>query len=601
MKNKLKNSNNYTWDLSSLTKIDFVKTRKLISSRHDKFINEWSERSDWLKKPIVLKKVLDEFENLHRYSTNGAEELYYYWLRSQVEENNTEIKAKFNQIVNFSVDLNNKLQFFELRLARIDKKTQAKFIHDKNLKPYKHFLEKLFSQADYLLSEPEEKIMRLKEQSSYSNWVKMTSEFLSSEKAEVLLENGKKAKKSFSEILSLITSQHKKVRDSSAQAFNEILKKNIKIGENELNSILANKQVDDELRRLKRPDLARHLSDDISSSVIDSMLKVVSNNFSVSQRYYKLKAKILKVKKLKYHERNLPIAKTNINYSYDHSKKLVSRVLKNLDLEFFNIFNNFVKNSQIDVYPRVAKSSGAFCAAESVSQPTFIMLNHVNNLNDVLTLAHEVGHGINNEMMRAKQNGLNFGVTVATAEVASTFFEDFVLKEILEEADKETRFEIMMEKLNQDINTIFRQVALYLFETELHQVFRVKGYLNAQEIGELFQKHMTAYMGPAVDKSKGSENWWLYWSHIRSFFYVYSYASGLLISKSLQNQVALDKGFIKNIKYFLATGVSDSPQNIFKNLGIDINDRVFWKKGIKEIEILLSETERLAQELKKIN
>ncbi len=603
MKTKINNENKKNklrWDLSILEKEDFAKKRKEISLAHDKFINKWEKRTDWLKSSIILKEALDEFEKLNRFYSNGAKELYYFWLRSEVEEDNAEIKAKFNSVVNFSINLNNKLQFFELRLSRIDKKIQTKFINDPKLKEYKHFLEKLFSQAKYLLSEPEEKIIRLKEQSSYANWVKMTSEFLSSEKAEVLLENGKIFKKSFSEILGLLVSKNKKVRDGAAQAFNNLLEKNIKIGENELNSILANKQVDDELRGFSRPDLSRHISDDIDSSVIDSMTKTVADNFSVSQNFYKLKARLLKVKKLKYHERNLPVGNSEINYSYEKSKKIVQKVLTDLDSDFIDIFNSFNNHGQIDVYPRAGKRSGAFCAAEAISNPTYILLNHTNKLNDVLTLAHEVGHGINNEAMRKTQNSLNFGTTVATAEVASTFFEDFVLKEILKTANEEERFEIMMEKITQDVSSIFRQVALYLFEQELHKEFRKKGYLSHSEIGKIFQKHMSAYMGPAVEKSKGSENWWLYWSHIRSFFYVYSYASGLLISKSLQNSVAKDKLFIKKIKYFLSTGLSESPQNTFGKLGINIRNDEFWKKGINEIKDLLTETEKLAKRLKKI-
>lgn len=594
----MKTANTSQWNLSVLTKEDFSKKRKQLSLAYDKFIAKWEKRTDWLKDPKVLKLVLDDFENLKRFY--APDEEYYYWLRSQVEEDNAEVTAKFNQVSSFCIDLGNKLQFFELRLSRVPKNIQTKFITDKNLKPYKHFLERLFAMSDYLLSEPEEKIMSLKEQASHSNWVKMTSSFLSIEKAETLSANGKKTSKSFSEILSLISSQDKKVRDDAARAFNLILKNNIKTGENELNSILANKKVDDELRHMNRPDLARHLSDDISSLAIDSMIKVVSSNFPLAQKYYKLKAKLLKVKQLKYHERSVPIGKSEIKYNYEQSKKLFSNVLTELDLEFLDIFNNFDKNGSIDVYPRSGKRSGAFCASESVSWPTFILLNHDNKLNDVLTLAHEVGHGINNEMMRPKQNSLNFGVTLATAEVASTFFEDFVLKAILKEADDETRLAIMMEKLNGDISTIFRQVALYLFEQELHQQFRLKGYLDSVEIGKLFKKHMSAYMGPAIEQSKGSENWWLHWSHIRSFFYVYSYASGLLISKYLQNQVAKDPKFIKDIKYFLSTGTSESPQDIFSNLGIDINSKLFWKKGIKEIEDLLAETEKLAKKLKKI-
>ena len=124
--------------------------------------------------------------------------------------------------------------------------------------------------------------------------------------------------------------------------------------------------------------------------------------------------------------------------------------------------------------------------------------------------------------------------------------------------------------------------------------------LSSLIIGRLFQKHMSAYMGKYVEQSPGSENWWVYWSHIRSFFYVYSYASGLLISKSLQNSVKKDPRFINKVKDFLSAGLSDSPKNIFQKLGVDISDKNFWNKGLDEVESLLEETISLAKKLGKI-
>ena len=159
----------------------------------------------------------------------------------------------------------------------------------------------------------------------------------------------------------------------------------------------------------------------------------------------------------------------------------------------------------------------------------------------------------------------------------------------------------MMMKLNDDVSTIFRQVACYKFEQALHQEFRDKGYLSKEDIGRLFQKHMAAYMGDSVLQSIGSENWWVYWSHIRMFFYVYSYASGLLISKSLQNSVKQDRVFIEKVKEFLSAGKSDSPKNIFQKLGVDITKKEFWDKGLDEVEALLQETTTLAKKLGKIS
>lgn len=594
-----------TWNLSHLFERDddpsMESHKKNVIKKSYQFINKWKNRNDYLKDPVILKQALDEYEKWKRiYSTDGNVG-YYFWLRTSQDQNNSYLKSQYNNIENLSKKIENDIQFFYLRIAKIKKRLQKKFLKTDCLKPYKHFLERIFKESRYLLSEAEEKILNLKTTTSYSNWVKMTSSFLSKETRKVILDDGRIDTKTLAEILSLMNSQNKKVRKSSAKAFNNILYKYVDVAEAEINSILHNKKIDDELRKISRPDLTRHINDDIDSEVVDTLVKTVSERFYISSNYYRLKAKLLKVKKLKYYERNVEIGNINKKYSFHKSLKLIHKVLKALDSEFVEIFNRFIDQGQFDVYPRKGKVSGAFCAYHLISQPTFILLNHTNKLRDVLTLAHELGHGINNELIKKKQHALNFGTPTSTAEVASTFMEDFVLQEILKKADDELKFSIMTTKLDDEVSTIFRQVACYQFEQELHQEFRQKYYLSKEDIGKLFQKHMSAYMGNYVEQSPGSENWWIYWGHIRFFFYVYSYSSGLLISKSLQNSVKNNPQFIKKVKEFLSAGLSDSPKNIFGKLGIDITDKSFWHKGLNEVENLLNEATALAKKLGKVN
>jgi len=594
-----------TWNFKQLFESDndrqIEEKRKIVEQKSYEFINRWKNRKDYLRDPAILKQSLDEYEGWKRnYGADGSEG-YYFWLRTMQDQNNPDLKAKFNKIENFSKKIENDIQFFHLRIAKISGKHQKKFLEYDGLKDYKHFLERIFAESRYLLSEPEEKILNLKASTSYSNWVKMTSGFLSREEREVIAEDGRKNTKTFSEILSLMNSKDKKIRDSAAKAFNDILSKNVDIAEAEINSVLANKKIDDELRKVSRPDLARHISDDIDTEIVDTLIKSVSERFYISSRYYELKAGLMKVKKLKYHERNVEYGNINRKYSYKKSNKLIFRVFKNLDGKFADILAGFTGNGQIDVYPRKGKANGAFCAYQLISQPTYILLNHTDKLGDVLTLSHELGHGINNELIREKQNALNFGTPTSTAEVASTFMEDFVLQDLLKQADDELRLAIIIKKINDDVSTIFRQVACYKFEQELHQQFRQKGYLSKKEIGRLFRKHMSSYMGDFVEQSPGSENWWVYWGHIRTFFYVYSYAGGLLISKSLQNSVKDNPKFIKKVKKFLSAGLSDSPKNIFKKLGVDITDKSFWDRGLTEVENLLQEATKLAEKLGKIH
>lgn len=592
------------WNLKPLFENDndplMRKKRKEVEQKSYKFINKWKNRQDYLKNPAILKKALNEYEQWQKFYGEGGKEWYYFWLRIQQDQNDPALKAKFNKIDDFRKKIQNDIQFFILRIARISPKNQNKFLKYKELKEYRHFLERLFAESKYLLTEPEEKILTLKAGTSYSNWVKMTSGFLSKEEREVLLENGKKEKKSFSEIASFLDSKKKPVRDFAAKSFNDILEKHSDTAEIEINSILDNKKIDDELRRMPRPDFSRHIGDDIDSKIVDVLIDSVSGKFGISKKYYELKAKLMGVKKLEYHERNVPYGSLDKKYSYKETIALIHKVFEKISENFAGIFSNFIKNSQIDVYPKKNKRTGEFCAYNLVSQPIYILLNHADEFGDVLALAHELGHGINNELMKEKQNALNFGTPLSTAEVASTFMEDFVLEEIIKEANDELKLAIMMMKLNSDVSTIFRQIACYKFEQELHRKFRESGYLSKKEIGKLFLKYMASYMGDFVKQSTGSENWWIYWSHIRRYFYNYSYASGLLISKSLQNSFKNNPKFIDKVEKFLSMGLSESPKNIFKKLGINIADEKFWDKGLKEVEILLKETIKLAEKLGKI-
>lgn len=590
------------WDLSSLYKNDhdpaMDKDRKEMEKAAEIFIKKWKNREDYLSDPKILKDALDEFERFDKNYSNGGKEGYYFWLKSAQDETDKEVKARVKKIQEFSKKIGNEMNFFTIKISKIPLKDQKKFLSYDKLAPYHHFLEQMFVQGKHVLSESEEKIMSLLSSPAHGNWVEMVSAFLAKEERDVLTKNGIE-KKNFSEISTLMTNPEKKVRDSAAKAFNEIILKHRENAEAEINSILETKKAESELRNYSRPDESRHLSDDVETKMVDALVEEVSKKFSTSKKYYQLKAKLLGLSKLAYHERAVPYGSIKKEYPFEEAVRLTSSAFKQLDPQFDSLFNAFLKNGQIDVYPRKGKSGGGFCVWWGPAYKTHILLNYTNTLRDVSTIAHEMGHAIHSELSK-KQNALSFNIPTSTAEVASTFMEDFIIEELENEADDETKFTLMVEKLNEDISTIFRQVACYKFEQEMHQEFGKKGYLSHEEIGKIFLKHMEAYMGDAVEQSAGSENWWVYWSHIRRHFYVYTYASGLLISKYLQRQVRKDPAFITQVKEFLSAGSSESPKTIFSKMGIDISKKEFWEQGLKEIEENLKETEALAKKLKKI-
>jgi oligoendopeptidase F len=587
------------WDYSILGKIDFDLAKndlKEFDLLVDKFVEKYSIDKSFLANEDLLLKALNDYEALSLAGESNS--LIYYGLKNSKDQLDIDVKSKLNLLDDLSTKISNKLIFFDLDLGKIPLELQKVYLSSEKLIKYRYFLKGIFDSAKYLLSEKEEKILTLKSSVSYSNWVEMISTLLSQEEYELEID-GKLEKKSFQEIFNLSMNKDKNIRDNAAKIFNVILAKYLDVAEHELNSVLENKKINDELRGFSRSDESRLLHDDVDLEFITVLIKAITDNLDVSKKYYELKAKLFNVNKLEYHERNVPYGNVEKKYDIYESIDLVEKTFENLDSDFRNIFEKLFYNGQVDCFPMKGKSSGAFCWTSGFTKPTFILLNHTNELNEVLTIAHEFGHAINFELSK-KQNFFDYRAPTSIAEVASTFMEDFVLQELLKDSNDELKLSLMMQKLNDDISSIFRQISCYVFELELHSLFKEKGYLSKKDIGDLFQKHMSAYMGPYVEQSKGSENWWVYWSHIRNYFYNYSYASGLLISKALQSMYKQDNSNILKIKEFLSAGNRDSPKNILLDLGIDITKEEFWLKGINEIKLLLEETEDLAKKLGKI-
>ena len=558
---------------------DIQKSKKEVNN----FVNKWSKNKEYLKDPYTLSLALQEYEKLMEDTGICKKPTYYIALSRSLNQEDKLLKAKENQLYTTCVQLENSIQFFILNISKLPKNKQAIFLNSKYLTKYKHFLQSCFNTAVYLLSDKEERVFNLKSKTSYSNWVDMTSQLLSKQMINVVDEKGKKKKVTYNEVSKYINSNNKEVRDFAAENFYKVNSRYLEIAEFEINSILEDKRNSDEYRNIKRVDLPRLLSDDIQSEVIDTLRESVTNHFDISQRYYKLKAKLLKQNTLAYYERNVNLGEVDKEYPFEESFNIVKSIFEKLDPEFSKILDVYISQGRYDVYPQKGKQGGAFCISVGSKYPTYILLNHNSKLEDVLTIAHESGHGIHTEYANT-QNYLNQGYSTACAETASTFFEDFVLKEISKELDKRDKDILLLKSLEDDISSIFRQIACYNFELRLHTEFKQKGFLSIDEISNIFSDEMSKYLGSAVLKDKHMNTGWLYWSHIRNPFYTYSYATGLLISKYLQNIVRENKENIRYVKDFFKAGDSKSPKEIFEDIGIDISQKEFWESGILTIE-----------------
>jgi oligoendopeptidase F len=363
--------------------------------------------------------------------------------------------------------------------------------------------------------------------------------------------------------------------------------------ESEINAVFTNKKIDDGLRGYAEAYDATVLGYQNDKKSVKALVSAVTEENYISHRFYTLKAKLLGLKKLRYADRAVGIAKETPKVTFEEGVAILREVFGSLDSRYLTILNSFLEKGQIDVYPTVGKRGGALCS-DSQNSPTFVLLNYTDTMDQVSTFAHEMGHAIHTELSKS-QPVFYQSYSISTAEVASTLFESFVFEALLEKMSEEQKIAALSTKINDDVQTIFRQIACFNFELNLHTEIRKKGGLSTPEISALLVKNMSAYLGPVVEMKPEDGFQFVSWSHIRNFFYVYSYAFGQLISKALYAEYKKDKKFIVKINQFLSAGGSDSPENIFKLIGIDVTKPDFWKKGLQSIEKDINMLEKLTK------
>ncbi|USN56217.1 MAG: hypothetical protein H6766_03975 [Candidatus Peribacteria bacterium] len=467
--------------------------------RIDAFVAQRDQESVDFSDPPIVQQSLDDYEALMADYPYGTREMCYRYLRDTTEGTD-EIKARLGQAEHLSREQMIRLQFFELNLGKIDPSHHQKLLSAPILQPYRHFLERIRASAQHDLSRETEKAVALLAKSSYGNWSDLVEDALKQE-TRTMTVDGKESERSFEELMTLTKHANKATRDQAATHIHEIVAKIEYMATRELNSILEYKLATDTLRSYDRPDASRIVSEDVDPAAVDALLQAVSDSNDIARDFYALKARLLGFEKLAYHERNLVVSLTDTpepTYSYEQAVALVRRVFSRMDDDFVQILDRMSTQGLIDVYPRSGKRGGAFNAGMGQHVINVVMLNYTDTLNDVTTLAHEMGHACHTQLSYQHQNALNTDYGMLTAEVSSQFMEDYVYDELIQELDDRQRLELLMTQLNDSVSSIHRQIACYQYEQAIHQEYRQTGFVSSERLGELFTQYMSGYMGDAV-------------------------------------------------------------------------------------------------------
>ncbi len=385
-------------------------------------------------------------------------------------------------------------------------------------------------------------------------------------------------------------------RKAAAEGLNEALAARTQTMALVLNTVAADKALEDKWRGFKRPADGRHLSNEVDGESVDAMAEAVAAAYpKLSHRYYALKARAMGKAKLDQWDRNAPI-ETSAPRGYDWAagKQLVLESFADLGPEFADRAGGFFEKPWIDGKARPGKQSGAYAHPVTSNRHPYVFLNWMGERRDVLTLAHELGHGVH-QTLAAGQGSLLADTPLTLAETASIFAEGLTFDRLLKTAPKDEQRGLLAGRIEDGLNTVVRQIAFHRFETRFHDE-RAAGELSVERIGEIWIEEMGASLGPAITLNPGYEHWWSYVSHfVHSPFYVYAYAFGDLLVAALMETRARDpQGFTPLYRELLAGGGSRGYVEALAPFGLNPRDPAFWSIGCRRLERLIDQFEAVA-------
>jgi oligoendopeptidase F len=489
--------------------------------------------------------------------------------------------------------LDTQLLFFGLEIAALEDDAAEALLAGAELERWAHWIRSLRKFRPYLLSEAEEKIMTEKTVSGASAWDRLFDELTSVIKVEI---DG--AETSFEEAMAKLQSGDRDLRRSTAEAITEALAPGLRTRAFIFNSILVDKSIDDRLRGYPSWISARNLRNDTTDEAVQALIDATVSRYDVVQRYYTLKAKLLGLDRLAYYDRVAPLGEDPSTIPWDEARDLVTNAYADFAQEAGDAVERFFSDGWIDAAVRENKRTGAFCATNVPGVHPYILMSYTGDRRSVLTLAHELGHGLHGYL--SQPLGLfNSSGPLTTAETASVFGEALTFKRLLAiEEDPKRRLDLLAGRMEDSIATVFRQVAMNRFEHAVHTARREEGEISPEGFGEHWLGAQSALFGDSVD-TDGYATWWSYVPHfIGTPGYVYAYAYGFLFALSIFRKYELEGDSLVE-PYFdlLRAGGSKPPEELAAMVGLDLTDPQIWASGIDALETELDEAEALAREI----
>ena len=537
-----------------------------------------------------LREAIDERERIESIVTRA---IYFAHLSYATDMADAPRGALLARLTEKAAALDTQLLFFGLEIAALDDAAAEALIADDELERWRHWLRSLRKFRPYLLSEPEEKIFTEKSVSGVSAWDRLYDELLGAVRVEL---DGNDT--SFEEAMSKLYSGDRDLRRRSAEAVTESLESGLRTRTFIFNTIVLDKSIDDRLRGYQTWISQRNLRNDTTDEAVQALVDAAVARYDVPQRYYRLKAKLLGLDRLAFYDRFAPIGDDPTKVSWDEAREVVQGAYSDFSTETGAIVERFFRESWIDAPVRDNKRTGAFCATTVPGVHPYILMNFTGDRRSILTLAHELGHGLHGAL--SLPLGLfNSDTPLTTAETASVFGEALTFKRLLAlEEDPHRRLNLLAGRIEDSIATVFRQIAMNRFEHAVHTDRREQGELSTDRLEELWLETQTDIFRDSVDID-GYGSWWSYIPHFMGTpGYVYAYAYGFLFALAVFRKYEQEgEAMVEPYLEVLRSGGSKPPEELAQMVGLDLTDSKIWESGIEALSTELDEAEALANEI----
>jgi oligoendopeptidase F len=484
--------------------------------------------------------------------------------------------------------------FFELEWAALDDERAEELLASGGLDFCRHHLRSVRRYRPHLLSEPEEKLVSEKGVTGRNAWTRLFDEQTSAIEVRLPDEDEPVA---LEVALSRLSSPDREVRRTTALAVTEGLQPGIRTRAYIFNTLLADKALDDRLRSYDSWIQSRNLANEASDESVEALVSAVRKRYGVAQRWYGLKAQLLGLDRLADYDRMAAISEDEVTIPWAEARDLVHECYAGFSTELGDIVRRFYDEHWIDAPVRPGKRGGAFCSYATPSAHPYVMLNYTARRRDVLTLAHELGHGVH-AALGGSQGIFHMSTPLTLAETASVFGEEIVFGRLLDQAaTPESRLDLLAAALEDSIATVFRQVAMNRFEHLVHTERRTEGELAVERFNELWAESQAEMLGDAVEITEGYRSWWSYVPHFMATpGYVYAYAYGQLLALSVYARYEAEgDAFVPAYLDLLRAGGSRPPEELAQIVGIDLTDPGFWDAGLDLVERQVDEAEAAAR------